>query len=178
MKKALNLGCGPVYFESNADIEWENSDLADTESSRSWKVDKKRDFAQPFDDLFDNSVDIIVAWHIIEHVGLHENGSIVREWARVLKPGGRLYIACPNVREIARRIVNGTPPWNDPYICMVNLYGPYNGFEGDYHKWGFFPESLCKLLTDNGFSDAREMNMSPFGELGFADYNIQIEGIK
>jgi predicted SAM-dependent methyltransferase len=185
--KGLNIGCGPVILQTDH-IEWENSDFADTESSQSWKIDKKRDFTQPMTDIEDNSIDFIIAWHIIEHVGLHENANLVTEWFRVLKPGGKLFIACPNIKAIAQNIVAGTPPWNDPYIMMVNLFGPYNGYVGDYHKWGYTPESLSELLTRCGFSQvnpnftignlASNIGGNNANKVGFADYNLQMEAIK
>lgn len=185
---ALNLGCGPIYLNSTPGIDWENSDFAETEPSASWQIDKKRDFTQPLSDIPDNSIKFIVAWHIIEHVGLHENAALVKEWLRVLEPGGKVFIACPNISKIAQNIVSGTPPWNDPYIMMVNLFGPYNGFVGDYHKWGYTEDSLSKLLLDNGFSGVvRELSPVVLEgyigtmnarKLGFADYNIQLGGVK
>lgn len=187
MKKGMNIGCGPVILTNDQFYEWENSDFADTESSQGWAIDKKRDFTKPMDDVADNSVDAIIAWHIIEHVGLHEKDAIITEWHRVLKPGGRLFIACPDIYEIAKKIVAGTPPWNDPFIRAVNLYGPYNGYIGDYHKWGYDSQELARVLGQLGFSQvytlnperlAQEIGMENAIKVGFADYNIQLEAVK
>lgn len=38
--------------------------------------------------------DLVVLRHVLEHV--RDQGLVVREAARVLKPGGALYLACPN----------------------------------------------------------------------------------
>jgi predicted SAM-dependent methyltransferase len=187
MKKGLNIGCGPVILQSDQFVEWENSDFADTESSKGWKIDKKRDFTQAMTDIEDNSIDYIVAWHIIEHVGLHENSGLVKEWLRVLKPGGKLYIACPDLTRIAQHIVNRDGPWQDWFICMVNVFGPYNGYVGDYHKWGYDAQSLALLLAENGYT--RSLGLSPASlaveigpdnaqKIGFADYNVQLEAVK
>lgn len=187
MKRGLNLGCGPVTLTSNVMYEWENSDFAKTESSESWSLDKIRDFTQPFEDITDNSVDFIVAWHIIEHVGLHENIQIIQEWFRVLKPGGRVFIACPDITEIAKLIIKREGPWKDWYICMVNLFGPYNGSVGDYHKWGYDFEELSKLFVTAGFSRYERLNQNYLihqiglhnaAKLGMADYNVQAVAIK
>jgi len=51
------------------------------------------DSALPF---CDDAFDAIVAQHVIEH--LTDVDTALREWARVLKPGGRLAIATPNAR--------------------------------------------------------------------------------
>lgn len=187
MRKGLNLGAGPIHLDSDSFCEWENSDFAQTESAQGWSLEKLRDFTKPFTDLEDNSIDFIVAWHIIEHVGLHENAAIIKEWNRVLKPGGSLFIACPDLSKIAKHIVDRDGPWQDWFICMVNVFGPYNGFVGDYHKWGYNVESLSKLLQENGFSSVDELKREELfqaigvnnaNKIGFADYNVQLEGVK
>lgn len=187
MLKGLNIGCGPLVFRSDSFVEWENSDFADTESAASWPIDKKRDFTKPFEDLGDNSVDIILGWHIVEHIELGQNAAVIREWNRVLKPGGSLLLACPDVGKIAKHIVDRDGPWADWFTCMVNIFGPYNGFVGDFHKWGYDVENLGKLLRENGFSNTTELTpgrlVSLIGaenanKVGFAEYNIQMEGTK
>ena len=188
MKKALNIGCGPVILHSDQFCTWENSDFADTESSQAWQIDKKRDFTKPLEDIEDNSIDFILAWHIIEHVGLHEKDAILNEWKRVLRPGGKLFIACPDIYEIAKKIVAGTPPWNDPFIQAVNIYGPYNGYVGDYHKWGYSSTELSRVLKDViGFGEVKPLHPDTLAKnigdanarlVGFAEYNIQLEATK
>lgn len=187
MKKGLNIGCGPVHLDNDFGINWENSDMADTESSADWKIEKKRDFTKPMDDIADESIDYIVAWHIIEHVGLHENASIIREWRRVLKTDGRIFVACPDLTKIALQIVNRQGAWREWYICMVNVFGPYNGYVGDYHKWGYDELELNKLFIDNGYINALPITQGRVGQyiglknglkLGFADYNVQLEVIR
>jgi SAM-dependent methyltransferase len=198
MPKALNIGCGPVILKSDSFAEWENSDFAPVEDAQGnkmpaagWAIDKRRDFTKPLDDIVDNSIDYILAWHIIEHVGLHEKDAIIKEWHRVLKPGGRLFIACPDILQIAKNIVanehNPNSPWHDPFIRAVNIYGPYNGFVGDYHKWGYDAGELSRVLGVLGFSQVHQLNpgilgdkigMDNAGKVGFADYNIQLEAVK
>jgi predicted SAM-dependent methyltransferase len=47
-----------------------------------------------------NSVDEIRASHILEHFGHGESQDVVGEWARVLKPGGKIRIAVPDFDKI------------------------------------------------------------------------------
>lgn len=190
MKKGLHIGAGPIHLDNNWDVEWENSDgagLVDTESSRSWQIEKVRDFMKPFDDIEDNSIDFIVFWHCVEHLGLSEKDSVVKEFLRILRPDGKLFIACPDVSKIAKHIVDRDGPWADWFICMVNVFGPYNGYVGDFHKWGYNFHELGKMLQDNGFSRYEELTPGYLAnhigadnanKLGFAEYNIQAVAIK
>jgi len=50
----------------------------------------------------DNSFDAITSNHVIEHV--HDPISLIQECLRVLKPGGRLVLATPNIESFGHRI--------------------------------------------------------------------------
>lgn len=52
--------------------------------------------AYPLPDYADNSADEIRASHLLEHFGHRETLTVLREWVRVLKPGGVLKIAVPD----------------------------------------------------------------------------------
>lgn len=68
--------------------------------------------------LPDDSVDVAVAFQLIEHVNVEVGKNVVREMRRVLKHGGRGYLTTPNARW---RLLPGQRPWN-PY--HVQEYGP------------------------------------------------------
>ena len=75
----LNLGSGrtPIPGWTNVDIKAGGS-------------------AYPLTQYADGSVDEIRASHILEHFSHHEVALVLREWVRVLKRGGKLYIAVPD----------------------------------------------------------------------------------
>jgi SAM-dependent methyltransferase/glycosyltransferase involved in cell wall biosynthesis len=58
-------------------------------------------------DLNDGSFDVVVLQEVIEHMRdpVHE----LREVARVLRPGGLLYVTCPNFASLSRRLLG--PRW-------------------------------------------------------------------
>jgi predicted SAM-dependent methyltransferase len=190
MKKGLHIGAGPIHLDNLNGIEWENSDgaaIADTESSKSWQVERVRDFTLPFFDVADNSIDYIVFWHCVEHLNLSDKDNVLKEFLRMLTPGGRLFIACPDISKIARHIVDRDGPWQDWFICAVNIFGPYNGFVGDYHKWGYNFEELGKVMRALGYSEYTELSPGILAtsigavnanKLGFAEYNIQAVAVK
>ena len=51
-------------------------------------------------DYADNSVDSITASHVLEHFGHLLTLNVLKEWARVLKPGGTLRVAVPDFDKI------------------------------------------------------------------------------
>ena len=153
--KALNLGCGPCYLKSDK-IEWVNTDMVTTHN---FVPDQRWDFREPIP-LPDNSVDFILAWHILEHAGLNERLGMVKDWYRVLKVSGKLAVAVPDLlkrMEMYQDGVIGEDPW---YQLMVSIYGPYNGFEGDRHCWGYNYAELDGLVREAGFSNTVQLGIN------------------
>lgn len=93
----LNLGAGGI--DAPADV---------LQGRREVKVDLRQptdvvaDIRHlPFDD---DCADAVYASHVIEHISESEVVSAVAEWRRVLKPGGKLYVNCPDVASAAALI--------------------------------------------------------------------------
>lgn len=97
----------------------------------------------------DGTVDEIRASHVLEHISLHETLAVVRHWVNVLKPGGLLKIAVPDLEWLIENRFSGDPDW-ERYI-----FGGQTD-ENDYHKAGFnfhkLEELLCRHLHMEEFS--------------------------
>ncbi len=81
----LNLGCGDVYFD-----DWVNIDM------ESEKADLKHDLRSPLP-YDDSSADYIYNEHFIEHLTVKEGLVFLSDCYRVLKKGGVLRIATPDL---------------------------------------------------------------------------------
>lgn len=104
-KKILDIGCGYGWFEINVldrtpklivASELSNADLAT--AKRSLK-DKKIKFC--VSDVLrlqfaHNYFDTVVCWEVIEHLVEGKEDLMFRQIVKVLKPGGSLYLSCPN----------------------------------------------------------------------------------
>jgi hypothetical protein len=85
--------------------------------------------AYPLTGWQDESVDEIYASHVLEHFSAKDTPAVVNEWARVLKPGGRMRIAVPDFRWCAARYMSGEMDGNlGNYICGAQ------SDQDDYHK--------------------------------------------
>jgi hypothetical protein len=92
----------------------------------------------------DKSVDSIVASHVLEHFPHAQVQAVVTEWVRVLKPGGTIRIAVPDLAKIAENYLAGV---------QQNTMGYLMGGQtdaNDFHKTAFDREKLRKLLADCG----------------------------
>lgn len=119
----------------------------------------------------DNSVDEILASHVLEHFSHREREAVVREWVRVLKPGGRIRIAVPDLRWWAENYLKG-----DPLALEMFLYGAQVD-ENDYHKAGFDEAGLRKLLWRCGLLGLQKWTGIP-GTCSQFPISLNIEGFK
>jgi SAM-dependent methyltransferase len=98
----------------------------------------------------DASVDCIRASHVLEHFPHAQIADVLKEWTRVLKPGGELRIAVPNFEWIAENYVAGQPINTQGYVMGGQVD------EADYHKATFDKRSLTQHLAAAGLMLIRE----------------------
>ena len=97
------------------------------------------------------SVAEILALDMLEHFPAARTDAVLREWHRILAPGGRLRIKVPNLAVLAQQIVDG----KTPALVIRNIYGGHRwGPDGswDAHHTGWTPPLLRRHLTDVGFT--------------------------
>lgn len=92
----------------------------------------------------DESVDEIVASHVLEHFPHGQIDSVLREWVRCLKKGGKLKIAVPDFALIAQNYLEGKRQPHESFI----LGGQQD--DNDYHKAMFDRDRLRSLLSGAG----------------------------
>lgn len=79
--------------------------------------------------------DLVYASHVIEHVPWYETDDLVREWARVLKPGGALEVWTVNALFVAEALVHfeKTGAWTGPHLGPGSWKDAW--IQGDPVKW-------------------------------------------
>lgn len=104
------------------------------------------------------SADEFYASHVLEHFSWPRAILVLAEWARVLKIGGVLKVAVPDMELYAHRILHG-PDVDD---AMMGVYGAH--WVGDHgegeggpqgHHYGYTRRSLVNVLRVMGFDDFR-----------------------
>lgn len=121
-------------------------------------VDLVADISKPPLPIEDGSADIVYASHVLEHFPHGETLGLLRDWRRVLRPGGRLLVAVPDLEVVGRMLVERhgwfTPP-NAPWVGAV--YGGQKD-QYDFHKAGFTAPWLAYLLGEAGFGEVRRVD--------------------
>ena len=140
----LNLGCGAKHLPG-----YVNVDFADNHSKL--KPDVACDLHKlPFEDDY---ADEILSVHVIEHFWRWEVRDVLKEWVRVLKPGGLMVLECPNLLTACQEFVKnsdvlgdtdgaktlwvfyGDPQWKDTHMV---------------HRWGYTPNTLGTIMQECG----------------------------
>ncbi len=119
--------------------------------------------AKDLSQFADNSIAAIYTSHVLEHFHYlldDELSSTLKEWHRVLEPGGELMVSVPNLKVICSLYVDPHTPANDRYHLMRMIFGGQLD-EYDVHKVGFDQDILGMYLQNAGFRDLQVV--SEFG---------------
>jgi spore maturation protein CgeB/predicted SAM-dependent methyltransferase len=133
----LHLGCGNNLLPGYVNIDKYNR-----------HADRLLDVSHL--DYPDNSVSEILTSHMIEHVPLSEFRAMLCEWRRVLRPGGRLTIRCPNHELYIRMWLEGDDEyrWGAGFNTILGIQdrGP-----GHLNRNLITVTRLEKLVREAGF---------------------------
>ena len=98
----------------------------------------------------------IYASHVLEHFDyVSELDTVLKEWARVLQPGGKLYISVPDMDKLANLfLMKDKLNLQERFHVMRMMFGGQTSAY-DYHKVGFNREILETFLIKAWFINLR-----------------------
>jgi predicted SAM-dependent methyltransferase len=145
----LNLGCGPHRIEGYVGVDLIGGPAVDLVSP----CDKL-----PFKD---GEVDEILAEHLIEHLTYFQFNKAMAEWYRVLKPGGKLTIECPDLEGLCKQFLEANEygrytTYKGYWPIIAHLYGHQRGKNeaeemSQVHKSGYTKDRLLEILKGLGY---------------------------
>jgi len=130
----LHLGCGTKILSGFLNIDARPFDNA------------IMDNVQTLDSYTENSVDLIYACHVLEHIRRLKIANVLKRWHEILKPGGKLRIAVPDFEKVAYLYKNGEPIYN----LLGFLYGRQD-YELNFHYYCWDFQSMEQDLKEAGF---------------------------
>ena len=152
----LNLGCGgrPLSGYINVDM-----DTLEQIRQRYPNQEFEDDLVVKQYDLFDlpfenNSVDEIRSEGLIEHLAFIDEPKFFYEIARILRPGGKLYISTVDFEKAAQQWLDATDDWQDFYrsdtesIMNQHWFGTYS-YEPT-NRWGYLTATLFGSQNGEG----------------------------
>lgn len=129
----------------------------------------------------DNTFDIVYSSHCIEHIQWYQVKQTIKEWVRVLKPGGKLEVWTVNGYAISKALVEyeetgkwtGPPisEWNnkkvlqmlenDPYLWAsgrIMSYPRSGDYDSNLHRVIWTPRFLKECFANASLKNIRDMN--------------------
>jgi len=164
-RRVLHVGCGPAnpgkLHSTFHEAGW-------TEVRLDINPDVKPDIIGTMTrmyDVADGSVDAVWSSHNIEHLYAHEVDIALREFLRVLKPGGFILVTCPDLQAVAALIAEGkledaaytSPAGPISPLDIVYGYGRSVAAGNTYmaHRTGFTAKTLANAARRGGFDNVR-----------------------
>lgn len=146
----LNIGCGTDYKKGWINID-NNSDNNIVKLDLYWDLLKPL----PFED---NSVDFIFSEHFFEHFTVDESQKIMKDMLRILRPGGVMRIAMPDLEMVVDHYLN-VPVEKDPIVkrfkfdfVKTKAEWMNMSFRWWGHKWLYDWEELERRLKQAGYT--------------------------
>jgi FkbM family methyltransferase len=109
-----------------------------------------------------NTFTDIYASHVLEHFDyMNELEAVLKEWYRVLAPGGTLYISVPDIDVLAHLVtLKDQLTVEERFSVMRMIFGGHMD-KYDYHAVGFNQDLLMLFLANAGFENIQ--NVHHFG---------------
>ncbi len=105
----------------------------------------------------DSTVTEVYASHVFEHLDhVSELSRAIVEARRVLRPGGLLYVAVPDLEVLARLLLRPRLGVAERWELIRMFYGAQTD-SADYHKMGFTFDILKQFLEQDGFTNTRRV---------------------
>lgn len=115
----------------------------------------------------------IYASHVVEHLDYkHELVDTLKEWHRVLEPGGRVMISVPDLDVLAGLLLaKNELTVEQRFFVMRMIFGGHVD-EHDYHVVGLNQEFLAQFLGDSGYAAIRRVeSFGLFDDMSEMDIN-------
>ena len=106
----------------------------------------------------DGSFSELYASHVLEHFDFTASlPAALREWRRVLCPGGRIYISVPDLEVLARLfLLKGRLSLDERLFVVRMIFGGHID-KHDYHLAGLDEELLTRFLAEAGYANIRRV---------------------
>ena len=135
----LHLGCGEIDKPGFVNIDGIDRPHVHFVA----RIDRLPQFA-------DNSVEFIYCSHALEHFSNHQTRAVLREWCRLLKPGGRLCVSVPDFDVIVAMYQHSGRQMRE--IVPV-LFGGQD-YPFNTHYTGFNEAGLIGMMRATGYASA------------------------
>lgn len=160
-------------------------------------IDYVLDAAKPLP-FENNTFNLIYASHVLEHIPWYKTEEVLKEWVRILKPGGQLEVWVPDGLKICEILLKSElesvnlidkdgwykfNPRKDPCLWAAGRIFTYGDGTGNpnhqnWHRAIFTPRYLKEVFLRVGLRDVREMDRSEVRGYDHGWINLGVKGVK
>lgn len=151
----LHIGCGQKFLPG-----YKHLDVLESEH-----IDFVCDAGQ-LDPIETASVTEIYACHILEHIPRGKALDVLKEWSRVLQPGGEIRIAVPDFEAVVEEYCSS----RDAGKFQGLLYGGQD-YDYNFHYVAYDFEMLSKFLLEAGFVEVNRYDWRDFLPPDYDDFS-------
>jgi len=148
----LNVMCGRHVLEG-----WTNCDIQRSPHAKREPEVKADARSIP---LPDGCADELMVIHGLEHYYRWEAPAALKEWRRLLKPGGLLVLELPNILKGCQNVLDAEKSGDERTLTRLGMWALYGdpSHEDPFmvHRWGWSPASLRAVLAELGFVGIKE----------------------
>lgn len=106
----------------------------------------------------DATFDGVEFHHVLEHLTPEDGAIALLELWRVLKPGGRLELSCPEMAACAQTLLAGN------LAVLINIFSPHPE-DAQRHRWGYTWQTARQAMERAGFQGIGPMPVTEPHEL-------------
>ncbi len=123
----------------------------------------------------DDSFMEIYSSHTLEHFSYKmELQQVLKEWYRILKVGGRLYVSVPDLERLCEMFLDKKKTFKERFYIMRMMYGGQIN-EFDFHYTGFSEGILTFYLKKAGFKNIKKVeSLNKFNDCSSKVYSNKL----
>lgn len=151
----LHLGCGTKHIDGFINIDGRELNevdvVADIKTLESFK---------------ENSIELIYACHVLEHVGRNDYMAVLKRWYDLLEPNGTLRLAIPDIEQVFNHY--------SQFKNLKQLRGLLWGGQThhlNYHYVGWDFKTICDDLIEVGFKSVNRYDWRKTDHAHIDDYS-------
>lgn len=175
----IHVGCGARVYDGYFNIDAVHNPNAPRppELLYAFEFDRDGNLVKKIP-LDDGVADEVMAIHVFEHFYQWECAAVLREWRRLLQPGGLLILELPDLIKCCQNIIENRKERQPDQLKRWGLYGdPRPKDKLMCHPWGWAPVELMDFLEVNGFAGAKHLP-TQFHSCGRLHRDMRIEARK
>lgn len=130
----IHLGCGDKHWPGFVNVDFKTGDI---------QADIRK---LPFDNGTSDEIHLI---HVFEHLHRMDVDNALREWKRVLKPGGKLIMELPCLDKVSMHLASGCKDFTK---TLFALYGDVRLNRPEMlHQWCWSKHEIESVVKNIGF---------------------------